>query len=222
MMLTLNFPVLKKKIPIDRDQVHDFAIIDYCDDGPTWDPVLSAYFYHFDPPTFTLTQLTPPSGLHSSPPPPPSNLTSFFYYLGNWGDTQYPDSDPRQATVPYFGLKRFETGPNGPRYKHLVRKGLMRDHPRKLAWIEWAVGVYMAWYPCCLRGWRVWVFLGLVLAAVVGTAIGLWIGIRRWIGGLKARAKARTEEIPLDDFASEEQGLLSSFDEDTERNTRGE
>ena len=181
-----------------------------------WDPIFSAYFYHFDPPTFTLTQLAPPG--QTPPSPPSSNLTSFFYYIGNWGDTQYPDSDPRQETVPHFGLKRFVTGPNGPRFKHLVRKGLMRDDPRKLSWLEWAVGIYMSWYPCCLKGWRVWVFLGVVVAAISGIIIGVWIVIRKWRKRRKGKAYSRVgaEEIPLEDFLLEEQGLLSSSDDEGE------
>lgn len=118
--------------------------------------------------------------------------------------------------MPNFGLKRFATGPNGPRFKHLVREGLMRDELRRLSWLEWAVGVYMAWYPCCLRGWRVWVSLGVVATAMSGVIIGVWIGVRRWRDRRRGKAYSRVEsgEIPLEDFVMEEQGLLSSSDDE--------
>ncbi|KAJ3541102.1 hypothetical protein NM208_g4764 [Fusarium decemcellulare] len=123
--------------PGSGEQIHNAALIDYCNEGRRWDPVLSANFYRFDPASFTLTTLTPPNQ-KLSPSPPSYNLTSWFDYTGHWGDILYPDSDPRQETIPRFGLKRFETGPNGPRFKHLVRKGLLRDEKRKLGWVEWA------------------------------------------------------------------------------------
>lgn len=33
--------------------------------------------------------------------------------------------------MPYFGLKKYENGPTGPKFKHLVRKGLFPDEPEK-------------------------------------------------------------------------------------------
>ncbi|KIK51158.1 hypothetical protein GYMLUDRAFT_125946, partial [Collybiopsis luxurians FD-317 M1] len=99
--------------------IHDDALIDYCDAGYKWDPILSAYFYQLEPTSnFTLTPLTTTIESASTYP------TSFLYYTGRWGDDQYPDSDPRQKTVPYFNLKRFNAGPTGPRTKDLLRKGL--------------------------------------------------------------------------------------------------
>ncbi|CAM1505985.1 Fc.00g116220.m01.CDS01, partial [Cosmosporella sp. VM-42] len=120
--------------PASGGQIHDAALIDYCDEGQKWDPILSAYFYHFNPDTFTLTSLFPPH--QSSAPSPSPNLTSFFYFTGRWGDLQYPDSDPRQETVPYFGIKRFLDGPTGPRHKHLVRKGLIPDGRGGEGWMS--------------------------------------------------------------------------------------
>ncbi|KAF5017089.1 hypothetical protein F66182_11036 [Fusarium sp. NRRL 66182] len=128
------------------EQVHNAAIIDYCEEGQRWDPVQSAYFYRFSPDTSTITPIIPPNEPSSTKAA--QNPTSWFDFTGHWGDIQYPDSDPRQETVPHFGLKRFNSGPNGPRYKHLVRKGLVRDHPREVGWKEWAVSVFMA---CQLR-----------------------------------------------------------------------
>ncbi|KAJ9130976.1 Vacuolar protein sorting-associated protein 62 [Pleurostoma richardsiae] len=60
------------------DQVHNAALVDYCDEGQRWDPVLSAYFYRFDPAASKLTRLADPD--QSSPSPPSSNFTSFFYF----------------------------------------------------------------------------------------------------------------------------------------------
>ncbi|GJD01100.1 vacuolar protein sorting-associated protein 62 [Colletotrichum higginsianum] len=145
-------------------------------------------------------------------PPPPSNLTSFFYYSGRWGDTSYPDSDPRQETVPRFKLRRFQTGPTGPRHKHLVRKGLKPDQRRKMGWMEWGVGVYMSLYPCCLRGWRAWVSMGLVGALVSAAVVGVVVGIRRHRTNKYRRLQA--EDIPLDDWALEDDALLSSSEDE--------
>lgn len=202
---------------LSRNQVHDYALIDYCDEGQIWDPVRSAYFYRLDPHTFTINPLARPN--EPSLSPPSSNLTSFFYYTGNWGDTQYPDSDPRQETVPYFGIKRFETGPNGPRYKHLIRKGLMRDTERRQSWLEWAVGIYMSLYPCCLRGWRAWVFVGLFVSLLSCSVIGVIVVVRRWRNRKNAYERVGPEDVPLEDFLLEEQGLLSASD-DSSNDTR--
>ncbi|KAH9231839.1 hypothetical protein K456DRAFT_1895974 [Colletotrichum gloeosporioides 23] len=196
-----------------RLQVHNAALVDYCDEGEKWDPVLSAYFYRFHADSFTVTRIEPPE--QSSPKLPlDANLTSLFYYTGRWGDLQWPDSDPRQETVPRFGLKRFESGPTGPRHKHLVRKGLKPDHRRKMGWTEWAVGVYMAWYPCCLKGWRKWVLFGGFVVILSAIVVGIVIGIRRYTRRKYQRLQA--EDIPLDDWVLEEDSLLSSSDEDDE------
>ncbi|CAG1977436.1 unnamed protein product [Fusarium graminearum] len=128
--------------PSRGHQIHNAALFDYCDEGKIWDPVLSAYFYRFNPDTSTITPIISP--LKPSATKPAQNLTSWFDFVGHWGDIRYPDSDPRQKTVPHFGLKRFNSGPNGPRFKHLVRKGLVRDHPRMTGWKEWAVSIFMA------------------------------------------------------------------------------
>ncbi|RFU79324.1 vacuolar sorting-associated 62 [Trichoderma arundinaceum] len=122
------------------DHVHDAALIDYCDAGKLWDPVLSAYFYHLDPESFALTRLFSSESNISTT----SNLTSFFYFTGIWGDAQYPDDDSRQKTVPHFGLKRFVSGPQGPIVKDLVRKGLYPNQREKKPWMQWAVGIFMS------------------------------------------------------------------------------
>ncbi|KIW07471.1 uncharacterized protein PV09_01439 [Verruconis gallopava] len=157
--------------------VHDSVLIDYCDAGPRWDPVQSAYFFHLDPDSFKLTRRFLPSETDTD-----SNFTSFLHYNGRWGDKQYPDSDPRQMTVPYFKIKRFQTGPTGPLSKQLVRKGLSPDHPHIESWMEWAVRIYMSWYPCCLRGWRVWVSGALLLGFLLTVTFGVVCAVRRHKG----------------------------------------
>jgi hypothetical protein len=150
----------------DGNHVHDKVLIDYCDAGLRWDPIQTAYFYRLDPETFTLTRLFPSaSGSERD-----SNLTAWFNFNGRWGDVQYANSDPRQETIPYFKLKRFVSGPTGPRTKQLIRKGMYPDHRHRESWTEWGVGIYMSWYPCCLKGWRVWmsafVLIGILLIIV--------------------------------------------------------
>ncbi|KAM0251872.1 hypothetical protein ACHAQJ_007985 [Trichoderma viride] len=179
------------------EHVHDAALIDYCDAGRIWDPALSAYFYHLDPTSFALTRLFTSKSNYSST----SNLTSFFYFTGIWGDAQYPDDDPRQKTVPHFGLKRFVSGPQGPIVKNLVRKGLLPDRRERIPWMQWAVGIFMSWYPCCLRGWRVWVSGVVIVAFVILTVFGVRHGVKKY--RTKGYQKLDTE-IPLNDINSGE------------------
>lgn len=191
------------------DQVHNIALIDYCDEGKKWDPVLSAYFYRFDPSTFTLTGLTPPNQLSS--PQSSFNLTSFFYFTGIWGDAQYPESDPRQEVVA-FGLKRFNGGPTGPRDKELVRKGLLPGRKRTPGWTEWAVGIYMSLYPCCLKGWRAFISMGFVVTVLIGVGLAIKVALKR-VRKDGTYQKLQGEDIPLDDLRRQEEVLFSSSDE---------
>lgn len=185
--------------------------MDHCDAGQLWDPVLSAYFYHLEPKSFTLTRLSP----RGSDKPIDSNLTSFFYYDGIWGDAQYPEDHPRQKTVPYFGLKRYVSGPQGPAVKQLVRKGLFPDRLRTKSWIEWAVGVFMSVYPCCIRGWRLWVSLVVIIGLVALLVIGIRRGAR-WYGVRGKGYKKVETGIPLEDMDSSE-NLVFHRGEDNER-----
>ncbi|KAK7423560.1 hypothetical protein QQX98_001018 [Neonectria punicea] len=199
-------------------QIHNIALLDYCDEGQMWDPILSAYFYRFDPPSFKLTRLSPPDQESSSPPS--SNLTSFFYFTGHWGDIQYPDSDPRQEHTPHFGLRRFQTGPTGPRMKHLVRKGLKPDQRRKISWKEWAVATYLNLYPHFLKGWRKWFSLAFIIIVLVGIILGIRYAVKKF-GTFGGYRKLHAESIPLDDWRREEEAwdaeaLLSSSDDDDE------
>ena len=155
---------------------------------------MSAYFYQWNPATSALTRL-----LSSSTTPAHSNLTSFFHFIGRWGDAQYPDNHPLQKSIPYFGLKRFVSGPQGPIVKHLVRKGLYPDKRRVDSWLEWAVGAFMALYPCCFRGWRAWVSGVFALGLLVAIALLISRGIKRY----RRRGYKRIDtEIPLDNWDS--------------------
>lgn len=179
----------------EGDHVHDYILVDYCDAGVLWDPVQSAYFYHMDATTSKLSRLFLPD----TPLPLESNLTSFFYYLGIWGDAQYPNDHPSQITVPIFGLKRFVSGPQGPIYKGLVRKTLFPDVGEPKPVILFFIRILMAIYPCCLRGWRVWVSLGVFLVSVVTMVYGTRYLIRRY--RTKGYQKLGTD-IPLHDLES--------------------
>ncbi|KAH7130944.1 vacuolar protein sorting-associated protein 62 [Dactylonectria macrodidyma] len=197
--------------PQSGDQLHNIALIDYCDEGQKWDPLLSAYFYRFDPATSKITPLIPPN--QSSPSPPSANLTSFFYFTGLWGDKRWPDSDPRQEVIPFFGLRRFQTGPTGPRAKHLVRKGLMPDQRRKIGWKEWGVTIYMNFYPCCFKGWRAWISLGVVITVFSVIVLGIMVAVKKY----RSRGYRKVqdyENIPLDEWHTEENELFSSSDDD--------
>ena len=83
---------------------------DHCDKGTLYDPVTSAIFYSYNAATKTFT---PYDG--TSP-------TSYLNYIGQWGDQQYPTSDPRQKTI--LGISaasKYTSGPTGPIDKHLDR-----------------------------------------------------------------------------------------------------
>jgi hypothetical protein len=161
--------------------------------------VSSAYYFSFDPATETVAPLSRPESTTTSPGVT-TNSTSFFYFDGLWGDAQWPDSDPRQKTVPYFGIKRYTSGPTGPAFKQLVRKGLVPDHRSKDPWIKWAVGVFMSVYPCCIRGWRIWVSSGVLVFVLVSVVLGLRYSIRRY-RARKRGYKRINAEIPMADLA---------------------
>lgn len=187
-------------------------MVDHCDAGLIWDPVLSAYFFHFDPDSHVLTYLP-----NDSTSPPAPNMTSFLDFDGMWGDAQYPDDHPLQQTVPYFGLKRFNSGPTGPTDKQLVRKGLSPDHRKPKSWVAWGVDVFMSWYPCCLRGWRVWMS-GAVLVSLIVLIV---LGIRYTVRWYKLRRYTKVEtEVPLEDFEILDDASISSEDDQHERATR--
>ncbi|KAJ4416806.1 hypothetical protein N0V82_006535 [Gnomoniopsis sp. IMI 355080] len=158
-----------------------------------WDPVSSAYFYRLDPVTSEIHRIYPPGS------PQESNFTSAIYFSGLWGDFQYPDDDFRQETVPHFGLKRYVSGPSGPITKQLVRKGLFPDHPQEKSWLQWGIRIFMSLYPCCLRGWRVWVSGILLVGALVSMVLGIRYAVRRYRSPKGAYQKVEAgEDVPLD------------------------
>lgn len=129
---------------------------------------------------------------------------------------EYPESDPRQESVPYFGLKRFKSGPTGPRHKPLVRKGLMPDNLHGPSWMERGVAVFMALYPFIFKGWRKWVLLGVVIVATSGIAIGIVYAVRRY--KKRPYRKIQGDDVQLEDWGLglEEEALLSGSDSDSE------
>lgn len=178
------------------DNVHDIVLIDYCDSGVLWDPVLSVYAYQLDTESYTMSPLSLPGSDES----PPAGVDSFIHFKGIWGDEQFPDSNPNQETVPYFGLKRFVSGPTGPIMKSLIRKDI-GPGPRTKTWVEWAVQNLMGWYPCCIRGWRKWISLIVLVLLLVMFGLGVrYLVMKRFRRKEYARLDA---EIPLEDLVSE-------------------
>lgn len=87
--------------------------------GPIWDPTLSAYYYSFTPLSATYGIFVPPDS---------STPTSWLYFLGQWGDEQYPNSDPRQVDFLNLNLTwKYESGPTGPLDKGLNRTDTCPD-----------------------------------------------------------------------------------------------
>ena len=92
----------------------DGALTDFADQGRLWDPIASAWFYSYtpSPETFTAYDGASPTG--------------WLYFNGQWGDQQYPDSDPRQKEL--FGQAKYQSGPTGPRDKQLNRTDVCPDN----------------------------------------------------------------------------------------------
>lgn len=184
-------------------------MIDVADKGRIWDPVSPAWFYSYDHTTDVFVALEP----ESAP-------TDWLYFNGGWGDKQYPDNDPRQSTVPYFGLKKYNSGPTGPKFKHLLRKGVEPDEKPKGSFLKSAVEFYMSMYGCCLQGinpWVVVITLVLILAVIIGLFVltikrlmpivkkrllkqkaekdseGLFSRLRAWISRKKRQTKDQSE-----------------------------
>lgn len=85
--------------------------------------------------------------------------------------------------------------------KHLVRKGLFPDHPRKKTWLEWGVHVFMSLYPCCIRGWRVWISGIIFIGILVSIVLGIRYAVKRYRSRTMGYKKVNTgEDIPLDNL----------------------
>ncbi|KAL2065639.1 hypothetical protein VTL71DRAFT_3309 [Oculimacula yallundae] len=89
-------------------------IQDYTSKGLLWDPTLSAYFYNY-------------SGIDNAFESINGSPVGAMYYRGRWGDQQYPDDDPKQPP-PFFGFRKFVSGPTGPWDKHLNRTKICPDN----------------------------------------------------------------------------------------------
>ena len=94
-------------------------INDYTNNGPIWDPTLSAYYYTYDAASATFAAY----GNDSATP------LNWLYFTGHSGDEQYPASDPRQKEVlEISGLAKYSSGPTGPVDKDLNRTEACPDN----------------------------------------------------------------------------------------------
>lgn len=85
-------------------------LTDYADKGTLWDPLTGAYFFKYDAGSKAFTAY---DGTTS---------TGWLSFVGEWGDQQYPNSDPRQHEILGIGATaRFSSGPTGPEDKQLNR-----------------------------------------------------------------------------------------------------
>ncbi|CAJ2511046.1 Uu.00g066710.m01.CDS01 [Anthostomella pinea] len=92
-------------------------IEDYTDEGPIWDPTLSAYYYTYDADTSTFAAYDD------------STPVNWLYFTGHWGDDEYPENDPRQSDI--FGIdgtQKYTGGPTGPEDKQLNRTDVCPDN----------------------------------------------------------------------------------------------
>ncbi|KAH8802723.1 hypothetical protein F5884DRAFT_846794 [Xylogone sp. PMI_703] len=83
-------------------------LLDYTSRGTQWDPIRNAYFYSYNPDTWSFSSI----GEKESP-------VGAMHFRGQWGDEQYPRADPRQDI--FFGFYKFVSGPTGPWAKDLDR-----------------------------------------------------------------------------------------------------
>jgi len=83
---------------------------DYTSQGTKWDPTLTAYYYTYNATSSFF------GSVNGSP-------LGAMAYRGQWGDKQYPDDDPRQPS-PFFGFRKFVSGPTGPWDKQLNRTNI--------------------------------------------------------------------------------------------------
>ncbi|KAE8328542.1 hypothetical protein BDV39DRAFT_192116 [Aspergillus sergii] len=89
----------------------DGLIVDQTDSGTLWDPILSAYVYSYDASEETFQAYD--SGY-------PVNWLNFN---GQWGDDALPGGPE------LFGQKKYVAGPNGPKFKKLVRDKVCPSSP---------------------------------------------------------------------------------------------
>jgi hypothetical protein len=105
----------------DRDRDHDHTIphlnlpagfvVDHTDKGVLWDPTLSAYSYSYDAATQSFT------------PYNTDTPVKWLEFNGQWGDAQLPGGPG------IFGQYKYTDGPNGPKFKDLVRTKVCPSDP---------------------------------------------------------------------------------------------
>lgn len=137
--------------------VPDGPALDYTSAGTLWDPTLSAYYYAVEFPAdadanstnATFTAYAQPAGTSSFSPAYCSSYNNasnggtdggscagsahvpvdFLSFLGQWGDKQYPKSDPRQVDFLDLGVEfKYTDGPNGVIFKGLNRREVCPDN----------------------------------------------------------------------------------------------
>ncbi|KAF2090067.1 hypothetical protein K490DRAFT_54480 [Saccharata proteae CBS 121410] len=107
-----------------------YGLLDDYTDGPDtggilWDPLLSANYYNY----------TNATGTPTFTPLDPSYPTDWLSYIAEWGDEQYPASDPRQELLFGGAIAKYSSGPTGPVDKQMSRVKVCPSNP----------------YPCILR-----------------------------------------------------------------------
>lgn len=86
-------------------------VMDYTDKGTLWDPIANAYAYSFDAASQTFQ------------PYDRRYPVNWLEYNGQWGDDALPGGPE------LFGQAKYSAGPNGPKFKHLVRSTVCPDSP---------------------------------------------------------------------------------------------
>lgn len=84
---------------------------DITDRGVLWDPLHNMYAYTYDHKRDIIRASTVT----------PDAPEEWFYFRGAWGDKSYPMDDPRQYR--FAGELHYVSGPTGPLFKNLGRKG---------------------------------------------------------------------------------------------------
>lgn len=96
-----------------QEYVVPFGLLaDNTDTGPLWDLTLNSRMYNYN----LSNHLLLPSANNPEAP------ISWFYFDGHWGDKFYPFNDTRQYGL--LGEAHYVSGPLGPRWKNLGRKGV--------------------------------------------------------------------------------------------------
>ena len=91
-------------------------LVDNCDKGTLWDPLLNAFFFDFSRESKSF------AAYDNAVP------INWLHFTGRWGDQRYPDSDRRQGEI--FGIDAtalYTDGPTGPQDKQLDRVGVCPD-----------------------------------------------------------------------------------------------